>query len=151
MKNKKHFNNILDSVCITLFLFLCIVLYSLTLWFGVINPQDGTRPMFLLFISTLIFVPMILIVVVWIVKDCYEYWILTNECICSKKPFRKKVIIKLKEIDTVERKVIAAFVMSTYKSDAYIIYSKSKKIVILTGERKKFPELDYELAKFVTK
>ena len=84
-----------------------------------------------------------------IVKGCYEYWILFDDSILSKKLFSKKVIIKFTEIEKVEKKVVPALVLGMYKSEAYIIYSKVNKIVILTDERKKFPELDSQLTEFM--
>ena len=79
----------------------------------------------------------------------YEYWILFDDSILSKKLFSKKVIIKFTEIEKVEKKVVPALVLGMYKSEAYIIYSKVNKIVILTDERKKFPELDSQLTEFM--
>ena len=45
--------------------------------------------------------------------------------------------------------LVPAFVLGVYKSEAYIIHSSCRKIVILIGEKKKYSELDYELAKFI--
>ena len=57
--------------------------------------------------------------------------------------------MKLIEIKKVEKKTISAFVLGIYKSEAYIIYSSDKKIVILIGKRKKYFELDNVLTKFI--
>ena len=57
--------------------------------------------------------------------------------------------MKLVEIKKVEKKTISAFVLGTYKSEAYIIYSSDKKIVILIGKRKKYFELENVLTKFI--
>ena len=71
--------------------------------------------------------------------------------VCSKKIFRKKVAIKLSEIDKVEKKIVPAIVLGVYKSEAYIIYSKNKRISILTNGRRKFSDLDSELSKFTNR
>lgn len=148
MRNKKEFNNIFDSICITL-LFVCLIFYLVVIWFGVINPKEGTNPIATMIISTLVFGVMVTIIGILIIQGCYEYWLLSEDSIYSKKLFRNKIIIKLNENDRVEKKIVPALVMSTYKSKAYIIYSKSKKIVILRNERKKFYDLDFELNKFI--
>lgn len=57
--------------------------------------------------------------------------------------------MKLAEIEKVDKKMISAFILGTYKSEAYIIHSGDMKIVILIRENKKYTELDFELAKFI--
>jgi hypothetical protein len=84
-----------------------------------------------------------------IIKDCYEYWFLSNDSIISKKLFSKRKVIKLAEVEKVEKKIVSALILGTYKSEAYVIYSNIHKIVILIDKRKKYPELDYKLAKFI--
>ena len=55
MKNKKNYNNLFDSICMTLFLILIIALYSLAIWFGVINHNEGTDPIAALIAFSLFF------------------------------------------------------------------------------------------------
>ena len=149
MKDKKHFNNLLDSICISLLFLVGITFYLLVIWYGVINPKEGTNPVFALITATIFFgiinISFILILFIF----CYEYGILTDDSICSKKIFRRKVTIKLNEIDKVEKKEISAFVMGAYKSQAYIIHSKNKRVVVLLQERKKYNDLDQCLAPFI--
>ena len=149
MKNKKTFNNLFDSICASIFLVLLFCFYSVSVWFSVINPKEDTNPTGFLIAFTLFFGPAIIIVLISIIKGCYEYWILTEKCICSKKIFRKKLVINLCEIEKVEKKVVSALILGIYQSEAYIIRSQSKKIVILINERKKYCDLDNELAKFI--
>ena len=149
MRNKKVYVNIFDSICITLLLFVCFAFYLIMIWFGVINPKEGTNPVATFIVSTLVFGVMTVVTSILIIKGCYEYWFLSKDSISSKKLFHKKVVINLKEIDMVEKKIVPALILGTYKSEAYVIYSKNNRIVILTDERKKFPDLDYELSKFI--
>ena len=149
MRNKRNFNNLFDSICITSLLFACLAFYLVMIWFGAVNPKEGTNPIATIIISTIIFSIMMTLTITLIVKGCYEYWILFDDSILSKKLFSKKVIIKFTEIEKVEKKVVPALVLGMYKSEAYIIYSKVNKIVILTDERKKFPELDSQLTEFM--
>lgn len=151
MRNKKVFNNIFDSICITLLLIIFVAFYIVTIWFGVINFKEGTNPIATMISATALFGTMTIITTILIIKYCYEYWVLSEDLIYSKKLFRKKVVINLNEIDKIEKKIVPALVLCIYSSNAYIVYSKNKKIVILTDERKKYPDLDYELAKFINK
>lgn len=149
MKNKKIFNNLFDSVCITLLLFVCLALYFLIIFFGVIKYKDGTNPVLLLMFSSLLFGSMIIVLIVLLIKYCYSYWVISDDFIFSKKMFSKTVVIEFSKIKKVEKKIVSAFVLGTYKSSAYIIHSETEKIVILISERKNFPKLDYALANFI--
>ena len=98
MKNKKNFNNIRDSICLSLFFVLYVCFTLIFIWFGVLNPSEGTNPTVGLIISITIFVP-ILVAIAWlIVSKCYEYWILTDDFISSKKMFKKETVIYLADI-----------------------------------------------------
>ena len=94
-----------DSICITLLLVVCLAFYLVMIWFGVINPKEGTNPMATMFFATLVFGLMTSITVILIIKGCYEYWFLSEDAISSKRIFRKKVVIKLKEIKKVEKRL----------------------------------------------
>lgn len=149
MRYKRNYNNLFDSICMTILYFICIAIYFVVLWFGVINSNEGTNPTALLIISTIFFGSMITITTFLIIKYCYEYWFFLDDTIISKKLFSKRTEIRLAEIEKVEKKIVPALVLGTYKSDAYIIFANGRKILILIGGRKKYPELDYELTKFI--
>ena len=149
MRNKRNYNNLFDSVCMTILFFLCLVFYLVALWFGVINSNEGTNPVALLIISTVFFGAMIAITTFLIIKNCYDYWILLDDSIIYKKLFCKKRHIQLAEINKVELKTIPALILETYKSKAYIIHSNEIEIVILLKEDKDYSELSSELAKFI--
>lgn len=149
MRNKRNYNNLFDSICMTILFFVCLAFYLTIIWFGVIHSNEGTNPIALLIISTIVFGIMITITIFLIIKYCYGYWILLDDSIICKKLFSKRRKMKLVEIKKVEKKTISAFVLGTYKSEAYIIYSSDKKIVILIGKRKKYFELDNALTKFI--
>ena len=142
MRNKRNYNNLFDSICMTILFFVCLAFYLTIIWFGVIHSNEGTNPIALLIISTIVFGIMITITIFLIIKY------LDDSIIC-KKLFSKRRKMKLIEIKKVEKKTISAFVLGIYKSEAYIIYSSDKKIVILIGKRKKYFELDNVLTKFI--
>ena len=150
MRNKKIYNNLFDSICMTIFFFVCLVFYLVVLWFGVINYNEGTNPIASLIISTMVFGVMITITAFLIIKFCYGYWILLDDSIIYKKLFSKRRQIKLEEINKVELKTIPALILGIYKSKAYIIHSNDMKIIILLKEGKKYSELSSELTKFIT-
>ena len=150
MRNKKIYNNLFDSICVTILFFVFLVFYLAVLWFGVINSNEGTDPIASLIISTALFGVMITITTFLIIKSCYGYWILLDDSIIYKKLFSKRRQIKLAEINKVELKTIPALILGIYKSKAYIIHSNDKEIVILLKEGKKYSELSSELTKFIT-
>ena len=149
MRNKRNYNNLFDSICMTTLLFICLLFYLVVLWFGVINSNEGTNPIALLIISTIVFGLMIIITTFLIIKFCYGYWILLDDSIICKKTFCKRRQIKLAEINKVELKTIPALILGTYKSKAYIIHSNDMKVIILLREGKKYSELSSELTKFI--
>lgn len=149
MRNKKNYNNLFDSICMTILFFVCLVFYLVILWFSVINSNEGTDPLVSLVISTAVFGVMITITAFLIIKFCYGYWVLLDDSIIYKKLFSKRRKIKLAEINKVEQKTIPALILGIYKSEAYIIHSNNIKIVILIKDGKKYSELSSELAKFI--
>ena len=150
MKNKKKFNNLLDSIFATILLVVAMIMYGDLIWFGVIHYRVGANPIAALISSTAVFGPMIIIIAFMIVKYGYEYWILSDDSIISKKLFAKRKTIKLTEIVRVEKKIVYALIFDDFKSEAYVIYSDKHTITILLNERrKKYPELDCELAEFL--
>lgn len=149
MRNKKNYNNLFDSICMTILFFVCLAFYLVILWFSVINSNEGTDPLVSLIISTAVFGVMITITTFLIIKFCYGYWVLLDDSIIYKKLFSKRRKIKLAEINKVEQKTILALILGIYKSEAYIIHSNTIKIVILIKDGKKYSELSSELAKFI--
>ncbi len=100
MRNKKNYNNLFDSICMTILFFVYLVFYLVILWFGVINSNEGNNPITLLIISTIFFGVMMAITIFLIIKFCYEYWIILDDSIIYKKLFLKKEKLsyqKLKE------------------------------------------------------
>ena len=125
MRNKKVFNNIFDSICMTSLLIVCVAFYLLTIWFGVINFKEGTNPIATMISATALFGTMTIITTILIIKYCYEYWVLSEDLIYSKKLFRKKVVINLNEIDKIEKKIVPALVLCIY-SKSIVSYSSTE-------------------------
>ena len=146
MRNKRKFNNLLDSIFATIWLVIEAMMYTLLLWVGKIQHKGVIT----FLILTAVFGVPTIIIAFMIVKYCYEYWILSDDSIISKKLFAKRKTIKLTEIVRVEKKIVDALIFDDFKSEAYVIYSDKHTITILLNERrKKYPELDCELAEFL--
>lgn len=150
MRNKRNFNNLFDSICITLLFLESLTFYVGTILFGVINSKEGTNPIVTLIISSIVFGLMITITIILIIKGCYGYWILLENSIVSKKLFSKRTIIKFTEIEKVEKKIVPAVILGIYKGEAYIISSGIKRIIILINKNKKTLKLlEKEISKFI--
>ena len=148
MKNKKVFNNLYDSILLTLSLLAMVAILFCGIYFGVVNRLENTRD---IVVALILLSPLVLLTIsctVIFVNNCYGYWILSEHSICSKKLLRGKVTIKLNEIDKVEKKTIPALIFGIFESDAYIIHSKGQKIEILLKEKRDYFDLDNKLANF---
>ena len=149
MKNKKNFNNLYDSVLETLLLVICLACYLISIYGGVLQNEIKNKIIMFIFGSIFFGVPVI-IISIWIINYCYEYWFLDDEEIHSKRLFRRKVSIKLSEIEVVEKKEVVAIILGSYKSNAYIIHSDDKKITVLIREKKQYYDLENALSMFLT-
>lgn len=100
MRNKRKFNNLLDSIFATIWLVVEAMMYTLLLWVGKIQHKSVIT----FLILTAVFGVPTIIIAFMIVKYGYEYWILSDDSIISKKLFAKRKTIKLTEIVRVEKK-----------------------------------------------
>ena len=148
MKNKKNFNNLYDSIITTLFLIVCLACYLIMIY-GSVLENGIINKIITLVIGSMIFGTAVIIIFIGIINYCYEYWILDEEEIHSKRLFRRMVSIKLSEIKAVEKKEVFAIVLEAYKSNAYIIYSVDKKIVVLIQDKRQYDDLENALSMFL--
>ena len=132
---KKNFNNLLDSVLTTLHLLIWCVAYFFVFYSVVFHPQDGKNNTLILIVFTIICGISILSLSVLIFIYCYEYWVINDEYILSKKLFRQKRIIKIDQITSITKKEINALIYSVFKSDAYIITNGKDTIKILINDK----------------
>ena len=141
--NKRHYTDLPGSLECTLYLLLGL----LCLAFGIYScyVKSNGALYFVIFILLLVIVMIFIIMV-----ECYHYWILLDDLIVFKTIYSKR-IIKIAEIEKVEKKEVGGMVGSGYRRDceSYIIYSHNTKIVIPI-EGKKYPELDCILEKILS-
>jgi len=134
MIKRKNYNNLYDSILLTILLVFMVAFYCIILYWGVINAKEGTNTVALFVFDTLLFGFFSIVLIILIIKYCYECWIIEDDSILSKKLFRRKLTIYYKEVLKVEKKVVPAIILSTYKSDAYIIASNYSIITILINK-----------------
>lgn len=135
--NKRHYKNLLDSIVVTLFLFLEIAFLFAFLWSAYLTSRLGDTSFMVCGLSIL--GPPVILVFLSIWLGCYEYWTITDDKVIAKKPLRRKRTILFSEIEAVERKMVVAMILGLYQSEAFIIMSAKKKIVIyITKKNEKF-------------
>ncbi len=139
MKHKKIYNNLYESVLVCILLSIMISLYLITLCVGVFSTTENTNSRLLVIVSSCFFGYMIVCLFFVVVRCCFSYWLLTEDSIISKKLFRKRVEIRLKDIERVKiekiRSPFGGF------ADAYIFCSKEAHIIIPLLYLQKKPEL----------
>ena len=149
MRNKKIFNNLFDSIIVTVLFLVSVLIYLILLRFCVFG-NNGNNLISFFICTGFCGVLMALCAVLFVRGRCFEYWILSDNSIVSKKPFSKKQVVMLSEIEKVEKKIVPALVLEVFRSEAYVIYFKTERIVILIKEKKDYSELDKELAKLIS-
>ncbi len=149
MKNKNNFNNLFDSILLTLMTLSYISFYFVSMYYGVLHPREGTNPIAALVGLTITFGGGSIVCITMLIIGCYEYWYLDDVSITSKKIFRKKKVILLNQIEKVEKKTVNAIIFCNYSCEAYIIYSGKTKIIIYINNKKKIQDLENELKKYI--
>ena len=127
----KRFNNLFDSIIMLIFTIFSIA-FAIIL-FVTKNEKYNNSATYIVF--SVLVIPYNIALICLLIFSCFESWTITSEYICSKKPFRKKVIIKIEEIISVEEKNISALILGAYKTNALIIKSKDKRINIYLDEK----------------
>ena len=130
----KRFNNLLTSVTLSVALAVSIAFAIMTfVWLEVPNMIAG----YIAF--SVLFAAIILSFVIVIIFRCYSYCVFTDEDICLKKLFRKRVTMKVAEIEKIEIRSSPRLGFDCY--DAYVVYSATTKISInITFSTKRFLE-----------
>lgn len=136
--NKKSYDDLFVSIYTTVLLLISICFFVFMLLFGVIYHNEGTDPVLALFMDILLFGSSSIMLLVFIIKYCYWYWIITENEIIFKKILRKKTVIKWDEITKIELGTIKAYKADyDYSAEAYIISSEDKVINIQITKRNK--------------
>lgn len=135
---KKNFNNLIDSIIMTIFTILEIIVY---IYFVLIFKGNTQHHLLAFLIFTLLFGIPSIVCIISIILGCYGYWCIDGDVIYSKKLFSKKVCINVNDIVTINKKVISAVIFETFKIEAYNIISKDKTIKIYNHKNKNLETL----------
>lgn len=132
---KRNYNNLFDSICITVLLFVLILFYCIAVYFAVITAREGTNPVVAFISLSLILFGGALICFGLLIWDGYGYWNIDENRILYKKFLRKKIIIPLSMKYNVEKKIKSALILGAYKTYAYVIEFKNQKAIIYINEK----------------
>ena len=132
--NKKIFNNLLDSILILLLELFFISAYSLIIVFGVIK-NDGTNRTTVCIAFSAIFIPIIILLFIMLLTGCFEWWKIADDYVETKKVLKKRTQIKVTEIISINEEVVPALILGVYKTNAVIIKTPTKKVVIYLNKK----------------
>lgn len=132
--SKKHFNNLFDSILILLLELFFISAYSLIILFGVIK-NDSPYKTRVCIVGSAIFIPAIIILFIMMMTGCFEWWKIADDYVETKKVLKKKTQIKVSEIISINEEVVHALILGVYKTNAVIIKTPTKKVVIYLNEK----------------
>lgn len=141
--NRKRYNNLKDSIAITIFLVvvvICLVLpISLTLTGRI---KENLDPKAVIIVISSLFGSMCIILLCLIIKECYGYYIIYDDKILYRNLYSKKIIM-YEDIKKVEIKEEGAFVLGTYKAEVLSIYGKKSVIKIYINKKNREEILKY--------
>lgn len=128
----KRYNNLYDSILVTILFLGSISFGVVSEYFGVIATERNVNKPFSSVVIISLSSIMALSSFFLIFKYCYEKWWIEDDAICSKKFLQKRVKIRFDEIESISEETVSALKLETYESDAIIVKGKKDaKIVIL--------------------
>ena len=144
MRNRRYYNDLYSSIIGTVVIFGSISLYVFMM--SIMQAPDDILAGV---VMSAIFVPLIIICAIVILKTCfYDWWYLSDHEIHYKTIF-KKTVISINEIEEVTIETV--YYLDCCATQAYILRSGKKKIVIFIREKEKFCDLEDVLRKFLDK
>ena len=130
----KKYNNLFDSICMTILTLLFFSAAVCCEYFAVITNDNNINKIGTSFIIITFFVLSTIVSLSLIFKFCYEKWWMEDDAICSKKLLHRPIKIKFNEIDFIDESIVPALIFDTFKSEAIIIKGKNKTITILKNK-----------------
>ena len=134
--NKKHYNNLSDSI-ITVF----IVAIGLVCCIGPIvfvntGPFDYVQRKTIIIAASIIMGLPSLILLFMIIKDCFGYYIIYDDKIFYRNLHCKKTIV-FGDVKHIEVKTEKAWVLGVYKTELLAIHNDKKVIKIFINKKNK--------------
>ena len=136
MSSHKRFNNLLYSITCVLLVLLGIAVYAFFLHLFSKNQNPEGRTISYIVWSVLLIPGLIFFSVLTVIHG-FDYFVITPNEIVYKKLFQWKRIIQKQDVCLIEKTEVFALIPSVYRTDAYVISSKDKKIPIFINEKNK--------------
>lgn len=134
---KRVYNDWNTSVFALCIGFVISIISGVLIFLVLINAANTSSKILWSLILGLLFMGGIYCIILSLKKG-FDYWYITEDSIYYKKPFRRKVVIKLDNIESVERTTIESLGSSKYSpEEVYIVHSQNKVIVIYAEEDRK--------------
>ena len=136
-KYKKQYNNLMDSIVITIFLVVAIIMLVLPISLAITgNVKEGTNIKAVIIAAPAIFGTISLILLYWIIRHCYGYYVICENRIIYRNIYSKKTIMFC-DIKKIEIKEGNALILGTYKTEMLCIYGEKTVIKIFINDKNK--------------
>lgn len=136
-KYKKQYNNLMDSIVITSFLVVAIIMLVLPISLAITgNVKEGTNIKAVIIAAPTIFGTISLILLYWIIRHCYGYYVIYEDRIIYRNIYSKKTIMFC-DIKKIEIKEESALILGTYKTEMLCIYDEKTVIKIFINDKNK--------------
>ena len=142
MENKKKYNNLYESIIMTILFVLIVLMYIFMISQVIFNYVDPIQRNGLIIFANTFWLLLIIMGFVLIITSCFSYYTLSNNVITYKKPFRKKILINFDNVIKVETKEVK-FLLFSYnvrmilpiKGIGHVISDDKNKIIIIKKEK----------------
>ncbi len=137
----KRFNNLYDSICVLVYCVLAWII-SIIIITNVVIPLTTKSQYIGALILFVIFTSTVVVTFLAFIEHYFDWWRIDNNKIEYKKLFRKRIIIHTADITKIVksaetrvgiRKIPIFYKIASY--DAYAVYTKKSKAVILSSEK----------------
>ncbi len=142
-QNKKYYNNLMDSITVTVSLIVATIFLVLPIVLAVTgNVLEGTNIKALIIAISLIFGSMCVLFIYCIIRFCYGFYIIQEDRIIYRNLYSKRTIL-YQDILKIEVKEEFALVLGIYKSEKLIVYGTKTIIKIFMNNKNKDMILNY--------
>ena len=131
MNEKKYFNNLPDSIFITVLFFQMLLLLSIAAVYTALYESFSVCLWITLVWCGVFLIPLALA----IIFGCYEYWYIKDNTLFCKKLLRKEKCIRLPEITKAEKRSAAIVSWTRKYRNAYILHGNGEKFMIVINRK----------------
>ncbi len=142
-QNKKNYNNLMDSIVITISLVVAIILLVLPISLAVSgHVLEGTNTKALIIAMSAIFGTSSLILFYLLIRHCYGHYMIYDDRIVYRNIYSKKIILYC-DIKKMEIKEGNALILGTYKTEMLSISDEKSIIKIYINDKNKDSILNF--------